>query len=261
MFHLITDQLKNLYYHTHMPKRFILGDIHGKSDYLRQVLEKSGFDYENDLLIQIGDIVDRGPDPFGCMDILLQAKNLVLIMGNHDQAFMSKVTTGQSFLGDHAENGQQVTLEAYDELSLVQSRYYKSEIFAKQLPYYITEDNILFVHGGFDVTENIKDQSVISLIWDREMFNQALSCSKGQKLKTVGDFKEIYIGHTPTIYWGLTIPILKGGVINIDTGSGKGGPLTIMDIDSKEFWQSDNPLIEYNGKHKKEQETGGEEVD
>lgn len=65
-----------------------------------------------------------------------------------------------------------------------------------------------------------------------------MSCSKNQKLKTFENFKEIFIGHTPTIYWEVTQPILKGGVVNVDTGSGKGGPLTLMDVDTKEYIQS-----------------------
>ena len=63
-------------------RRFVLGDIHGELDNLKEVLQKSGFDYENDLLIQVGDIVDRGQEPFKCMDELLKVKNLVLLLGN-----------------------------------------------------------------------------------------------------------------------------------------------------------------------------------
>ena len=52
-------------------------------------------------------------------------------------------------------------------------------------------------------------------------------------------YKEIYIGHTPTIRIKETIPIHKACVWNIDTGAAFYGPLTILDIDSKEFWQSE----------------------
>jgi len=114
------------------------------------------------------------------------------------------------------------------------------------LDYYIDDDNdIIFTHGGFDKEVRVIDQASSMFQWDRELVTQAMSCSPGQKLKTQDGFSEIYIGHTPTIYWGITEPISKGGLINIDTGSGKGGPLTIMDIETKQYWQSDLSLADY----------------
>jgi serine/threonine protein phosphatase 1 len=47
-----------------MSKTFVIGDIHGAYLALKQVLERSDFDYENDLLITIGDIVDGWSDSF-----------------------------------------------------------------------------------------------------------------------------------------------------------------------------------------------------
>ena len=56
-------------------------------------------------------------------------------------------------------------------------------------------------------------------------------------------YKEIYIGHTPVTRIGETIPIQKACVWNVDTGAAFKGPLTIMDVDTKEYWQSE-PLNE-----------------
>ncbi len=223
-------------------RRFIIGDIHGKYEYLLEVLKKSGFDYENDLLIQIGDIVDRGLEPFECMDELLKINNLILIKGNHDQAFIAQILTGKSVFGSH-DNGQRITIQAWNKLTKDQKSDYLSNIFKKQVLYHITEDNILFVHGGFNREQKIDDQEEFSLLWDRDLVKESMSCSKGQKLNTIEDFKEIFIGHTPTIYWDSILPISRGGVTNVDTGSGKGGPLTIMNIDTHEYWQSDHNFI------------------
>lgn len=224
-------------------KRFVLGDIHGMYDYLIEVLEKSGFDYENDLLIQIGDIVDRGPEPFKCMDELLKIKNLILIRGNHDEAFTSKIWTGDSFLGDFSQNGQMITMEKWNDLSPEERMKYGLEIFEKQVNYHISDDNIMFVHGGFPRDEKLEEVVSHVFYWDRELWNQALSCKGDVKLKNIYDFKEIFIGHTPTIYWEQKTPMYSGGVWNIDTGSGKGGPLTIMNIDTKEYFQSTDNII------------------
>ena len=75
------------------------------------------------------------------------------------------------------------------------------------------------------------------------------------KNKNKDNFKTIFIGHTPTIYWTakedittggiirpkgqpITMPIKAANIWNVDTGCGKGNfPLTIMNPDTEEFWQ------------------------
>ncbi len=238
-------------------RRLVLGDIHGMKDYLEDVLKQCEFDYENDLLIQIGDIVDRGPDPFGCIWELEKVKNIITIRGNHDQAFMSKIKTGESYMGDHPGNGQQITLEAYDELNSDEQLQARS-FFNNQVDYHLTEDNILFVHGGIPLDEgDLEEVDPNVLHWDREMLNEALrAMQKGKKLKFIRDYKKIYIGHTPTLYFNTLEPMFVGDVINIDTGSGKGGPLTIMDIDTGQYWQSKHTLrYKSDGLHPQNQET------
>jgi len=52
-------------------------------------------------------------------------------------------------------------------------------------------------------------------------------------------YDEIYIGHTPTTNYGVDTPMHKCNVWNIDTGAAFEGRITVLDIDSKRFWQSD----------------------
>jgi serine/threonine protein phosphatase 1 len=52
-------------------------------------------------------------------------------------------------------------------------------------------------------------------------------------------YTEIYIGHTPTSRIGQTVPVNKACIWNVDTGAAFRGPLTILDINTKEYWQSD----------------------
>lgn len=224
-------------------RRLCLGDIHGRYDYLMDVLKKSNFDYEKDQLIQIGDLVDRGPDPFLCIKELMKIKNKILIIGNHDAAFVQFVAEGIDFLG--SSNGTEPTIEAWRELSPEEQIDILQNFFKKQRLYYISNDNIMFVHGGFPRDEKLDEVTDHVFYWDRELVSQAMSCKGDQKLKTLYDFKEIFIGHTPTIYWNKIKPIYSGGVWNIDTGCGKGGPLTIMDIDTHEYWQSDLSLADH----------------
>ena len=67
-----------------MQKRFVIGDIHGRSEALIQCLTKSKFDYDKDLLIVLGDIVDGGYNTYQVIEILLKIKNCIYVIGNHD---------------------------------------------------------------------------------------------------------------------------------------------------------------------------------
>ena len=69
-------------------------------------------------------------------------------------------------------------------------------------------------------------------------------------------FNEIYIGHTPTTYFDLTTRMQGCNVWNVDTGAAFKGPLTIMDIDTKEFWQSDPVKDLYPGEKGRNNEQG-----
>jgi serine/threonine protein phosphatase 1 len=52
-------------------------------------------------------------------------------------------------------------------------------------------------------------------------------------------YHEIYIGHTPTINYKVDVPMNGCNVWNIDTGAAFTGKLSIMNIDTKQFFQSD----------------------
>lgn len=219
-----------------LQRTFCCGDIHGEYDKLEKVLELSKFDYENDLLITLGDIVDRGRDWRRCLDILFKIKNRIDIRGNHDQVFLHYIKTGVNmFAGNY---GSSKTIEQYEEIGF---KLPYEKFFRDQVPYHVDNKKRCFVHGGFDRKYKIEDNQEDTLYWDRDLLEKSLSCSPGENLKILNDFKEIYIGHTPTLTYGKkkTLPTFSGGLIwNLDTGSGKGGVLTIMDIDTKEYWQA-----------------------
>ena len=56
----------------------------------------------------------------------------------------------------------------------------------------------------------------------------------------LSNYKEIYIGHTPiSKKVSEVVPIKAANVWNIDTGAAFKGPLSILDVDTKQVWQSD----------------------
>jgi serine/threonine protein phosphatase 1 len=57
--------------------------------------------------------------------------------------------------------------------------------------------------------------------------------------KRLTHYAEIYIGHTPVTRIGKTRPHNAANVWNIDTGAAFKGPLSMINVDTKEVWQSD----------------------
>ena len=240
-------------------KTYIIGDIHGMHDQLIKCLESVNFDYQNDKLIQLGDVVDRGPDSYLVVEELLKIKNLIAIRGNHDHTFYQSMITGSNNI--LFNQGGKETLESYIKYCNPEKVFVYSEIrdkyetdfeyddypiphinfFKNQLPYYIDNNNNCFVHGGFNRHEIIENQPVENLLWDRDLWLAARSYGQMEKnthsFKIANNFKEIFIGHTPTTYFGSKEPLKAANIWNLDTGCGKGGLLTIMDLETKEFKQ------------------------
>jgi len=225
-----------------MQRVFVVGDLHGQADAFAQVLMQSGFDLEQDQLIVLGDIVDGGPDTYGVVEILLTIENLILIKGNHDHWFIRFLNGGITYDKDSFseyqlwyQQGGKATRDSYAKHGYTDSIPINHQtIFNRMIPYYVDEKNRLFVHGGFDVNTPIEKQNEYTLFWDRELITLS-------KMNIVTPYKNVFIGHTSTQYVvkGSTEPIqYPNGVIMLDTGAGWDGKLTLMEVDTLKYWQS-----------------------
>jgi serine/threonine protein phosphatase 1 len=214
-----------------------MGDIHGAHKALVQVLERSGFDREADTLIFLGDVADGYVDVKQCIDELLTIKNLIHVKGNHDQ-WMEDWIDGDGSI-HWVNQGGRATLRSYGQDQPLRPTGNVPEAHVEYLRtaryYYIDDENRLFVHGGFK-GEHPLGCSNETLMWDRDLFVNAVARPYARHTK----FNEVFVGHTATRFLGGgTLPMHCGEIWNLDTDCGWGGPLTIMDVDTKEFWQSD----------------------
>jgi serine/threonine protein phosphatase 1 len=91
---------------------FIVGDLHGHPDALRALMDHVGFDDDADRLFSVGDLVDRGPNSAGALD-LLEAPWFYPVLGNHDAMLLATLN-----LEDSRAMGRQVDriTAAYAEL-------------------------------------------------------------------------------------------------------------------------------------------------
>ena len=65
-------------------KTFIIGDIHGCFSELQDLLDKAGV-ADDDLVIALGDIVDRGPNSVQVLDFFSNNPTRLSLMGNHER--------------------------------------------------------------------------------------------------------------------------------------------------------------------------------
>lgn len=236
-------------------KKFVLGDIHGGYKALLQVLERSGFDYENDLLITLGDIVDGWGGTYDCVEELLKIKNRIDIVGNHDEWFQIFLT--KSYHPDNWRQGGRSTVESYAKAVGIKLKAQQTtsgylinlipedipethkKFFKNQIPYYVDDQNRAFVHAGYYY--GLGEDDFMTYTLDRDLWTRdALPGHKSQNLPIrLRLYKKIFIGHTTTLRWNTDKPMYRCNVWNLDTGGGYGGKLTIMNVDTEEYWQSD----------------------
>ena len=227
-------------------KTFVIGDIHGAYKALQQCIERSKINKNEDTLIFVGDIVDGYSQVPECVDMLLEFKNLIAIRGNHDQWFMKWAKTGYIFPGWFRQGGA-ATLARYEDNKELVSKH-MLEYFDKTLIYYIdSERNYAFMHGGYNWHMPLTSNTDDLIMWDRHMVETAQTWEY-EKTNVPFKFKEfnkIFVGHTTTQHSfsrrhaASLLPAFLVNLINLDTGAGWNGKLTIMNIDTLDFWQSD----------------------
>ncbi len=75
-----------------------VGDLHGMFHLLEALLSRIGFTPGSDRLWCVGDFVDRGTDPLGCVRFFRDTAGCGAVLGNHDAQFLSWWRNPQSTL-------------------------------------------------------------------------------------------------------------------------------------------------------------------
>lgn len=216
-----------------------VGDIHGCYDLLMELMNKINFNPTNDILIFLGDYIDRGKDDYAVIEYLfnLRKENLssvFLLKGNHEQ--MAELA-----LKNPPDKSRCGGYNSYSDNANVDNRFMyawkmngaiahnwdveKKEFlldFIDSLPMYLLTDDFLFVHAGCIDNMDINEQTDNDLLWDRNNH-----C--GYKGRVV------IAGHTPT-RTGQIYDI--GTKIIIDTGAFFSGVLTAYDVINSKSYQA-----------------------
>lgn len=209
---------------------FVVGDIHGMVHLMEDILDQILFDPEYDLLVFLGDYIDRGPHSDRVIEILLalgrETSSVVYLKGNHEQMFLDFLKGGDPLL--YLWNGGGSTLKSYGFKRREDGSY---EVFIpkEHLDFLFTfsvwaeTDDYLFVHAGFKPGIPLDEQSEEDMLWIRHEFIYSM--------ENFG--KTVVFGHTP-----FAEPLILGNKIGIDTGAVYGGYLTCVQLPEKIFYRS-----------------------
>jgi len=207
---------------------FAIGDVHGCLEALEALLDRLPIKWGEDLVIFLGDYIDRGPSP---RKVIERVRNLVkaypdrviALSGNHEWMFKRylKGIEREVFL----YNGGETTLRDYFEggkLKIPEEDLH----FLDTLPLYYETEEFLFVHAGIRPEIPLEQQDEEDLLWIREGFYYY----PGRFPKTV------VFGHTP-----FPEPLDLPDRIGIDTGCVYGGKLTAVELPARKYYRVDCP--------------------
>lgn len=236
-------------------RTLVVGDIHGALKSLQDVLIKCKYEPDNDRIIFVGDYVDGWGESAELVDYLIGIYNkanfnykgrpkVIFIRGNHDVWCQDWLNTGVTPML-WTEQGGRATLDSYVRTGLLVEQSHK-DFFNNLTDWFIDEENRIYIHGGwayredkFPISAQWKRQVGLECHWDRSLLEGARSCAatyQGASFKGTNMFKVVYIGHTATISH---LPEKFGNLWNVDSGCGWSGKLTILDVDTEEYWQSE----------------------
>ncbi|MFC0243239.1 metallophosphoesterase [Rhodopseudomonas telluris] len=223
-----------------------IGDVHGRSDLLESLIkfidEHSAETRRCPRVYFLGDIVDRGPDSRGAMDIVCETlkrwPESRLLLGNHDFMFRDALTE-QRFVEDWFMRGAATTFTSYlgysgrftfDHLNEIKERFENHLEVLQSASFSEVLGRYLFVHAGIDPNRPTDDQKLSDLLQIRGPF-----------LDHVGRLSHVVVhGHSPL---APPLPVATENRISLDTNAVYTDVLTmaLIDTDSNrmDFYSTD----------------------
>lgn len=204
-----------------------IGDIHGCLTAFDTLLAEVRPGKE-DVVVTLGDYVDRGPDSRGVIDRLLRLREettLVTLLGNHDALFREVLEGNSDNLRGWLSVGGIQTLDSYGGKSDVPESHLQFLRSGCRLWYEPEGENVFFVHGSAFPNLPLAAQPEEWLLWKR-IHDAQWPHESG---------KTMICGHTAQ---RSGTPLILPSAICIDTWVFGEGWLTCYDIHGGTFTQS-----------------------
>lgn len=192
-----------------MPRTILIGDIHGCWDELCDLFERIGLN-EDDIVVSVGDLVDRGPHPLALTDWFRARPGAIVVCGNHERKHIRKTFS----YGQHITRIQLGT------------RYADTVEWMATLPYYWETDAVRVVHAalipGVPLAETAPD-----ILCGTTSGTERLEARMGGRW-----WHELYTDEKPVVFGHHVVgaePLVRDGrVFGIDTGACHGMRLTAL---------------------------------
>ena len=201
-----------------MPRTILVGDVHGCRAELEALLTRTKF-AAGDRLVMTGDLVVRGPDPAGTLELLI-ALRARSVRGNHDDR-MARCHHGEAPVGD----AQLAVLRAL-------SGHHWAYLEALPLWLDLPEHGVRVVHAGVVPGVPIERQSPRSLMYMRGLGprNEPIEKRSGSPWGArYHEAPHVVFGHN-----ALPDPQIHPHATGLDTGCVYGGKLTALVLDEGE---------------------------
>ena len=233
----------------------VVGDVHGMYEKLIALMEKIQFNPAEDLLIFLGDYIDRGPQPLECLDYIIALnkqypERVVPLLGNHEVMCLNYYRykkQSKGFMMDGLDyeiahvwldNGGKKLRKQF-EYKLGKVERDKRLRWMRQLSNHYQVDKFYFCHAGIQPFISLDMQRERDLLWMREGFFELYDGRAGT----------IVIGHTPVQelkqkHWidgqpPTTPQFLENNIIMCDTGAYmEDGKLSCVNVLTGEYWQA-----------------------
>jgi len=176
-----------------------ISDIHAENKKFLNLLKKSFYNPELDLLVVCGDMVDRGEENLDiiatCMS--LQKQGAIFLKGNHEQfaevSLIEMITTDiwRSKPSENLHNwinhngGGAMYYEIKD---LSKQKLQELLTFIQNLPLYYENGNFIFTHAGVNRSKKIENHTEDELVWGNSIFPYCPAYKD----------KVVIFGHIPT---------------------------------------------------------------
>ncbi len=193
----------------------VISDIHGNLPFFRALLNKAKYVPEEDVLVLLGDLVEKGPESLATlravMEMTRRYEHVYPVCGNCDNLTPEFVYGGRegdenfflSYLSKRPESlvrqmgaevgtGSAATLQELDELRRTVLEQFQPELrFIETLPTILRTEHLLFVHGGVPSEEQLEELP-------------AWGCMKNDYFRdqNVRFSRFCIVGHTPVTLYG-----------------------------------------------------------
>jgi serine/threonine protein phosphatase 1 len=218
-------------------RNYIIGDIHGCIDELEFMLihlETQEKLTKKDLVLFIGDYVDRGKDSQIVIELLIDFKqrypNTIFLKGNHEDMFIDFLELGDGQLGEsYLYNGGVETIQSYGlsvfdpPKSIAGAIPDEHKKFLLDLESIAVVNNFICVHGGLNPIRKLEEQLDTEIFWIREQF-----IAYEHRFK-----KTVLFGHTPYQEIMVNLPYKIG----LDTGLVFGNKLSCLETTEGKLFQ------------------------